>query len=121
MADVDHFKAYNDRLGHRQGDSALVAVARVIALNCRTHDHAARYGGEEFAIILPETPLEGAVVFAEKIRQAVESLDECGLTLSVGVASLDQSDGSASNLVETADTQLYRAKAAGRNRVCAAT
>jgi diguanylate cyclase (GGDEF)-like protein len=121
MADVDHFKAYNDRLGHRQGDSALVAVADVIARSCRAHDHPARYGGEEFAVVLPETPLEGAVVFAEKIRQAVESLDECGLTLSIGVACLDQSDGSASNLVETADAELYRAKAAGRNRVCTAT
>jgi len=53
MADVDHFKAYNDRLGHRQGDSALVAVADVIARSCRAHDHPARYGGEEFAIVLP--------------------------------------------------------------------
>jgi diguanylate cyclase (GGDEF)-like protein len=121
MADVDHFKAYNDRLGHRQGDSALVAVARLIALNCRSHDHAARYGGEEFAVILPETSLDGAVVFAEKIRQAVESLDECGLTLSVGVASLDPSVGDASKLVEAADSQLYRAKSEGRNRVCVAT
>ncbi len=121
MADVDHFKAYNDRLGHRQGDSALVAVARVIARCCRVHDHPARYGGEEFAIVLPETALEGAIAFAEKVRQAVESLDECGLTLSIGVACLDQSDGSASNLVETADAQLYRAKSAGRNRVCVAT
>jgi diguanylate cyclase (GGDEF)-like protein len=121
MADVDHFKAYNDRLGHRQGDSALVAVARVIALNCRSHDHAARYGGEEFAVILPETSLDGAVVFAEKIRQGVESLDECGLTLSVGVASLDPSAGDASKLVEAADSQLYRAKSEGRNRICVAT
>jgi diguanylate cyclase (GGDEF)-like protein len=120
MADVDHFKAYNDRLGHRQGDSALVSVARLIAGCTRSHDLPARYGGEEFAVVLPETPMEGAIAFAEKVRQAVESLDECGLTVSVGVACLDQSDGTASDLVETADAQLYRAKSAGRNRVCAA-
>jgi diguanylate cyclase (GGDEF)-like protein len=121
MADVDHFKACNDRLGHRQGDSALVAVARVIDANSRAHDLGACYGGEEFAVVLPETPLAGAAHFAEEIRQAVESLDECGLTLSIGVACLGQCEGSASSLVETADAEFYRAKSLGRNRGCAAT
>ncbi len=123
LADVDHFKAYNDQLGHRQGDAALVAVARVIDGCSRVHDLAARYGGEEFAVILPETRIEGGTTFAEKIRQSVENLSldagsKRGLTVSLGVANLRQTDGSAAELVEAADVELYRAKAAGRNRVC---
>ena len=117
MIDVDHFKAYNDRFGHRQGDSALVSVARVIEASSRSHDLPARYGGEEFAVILPETTIEGATLFAEKIRRSVEALGENGLTLSAGVASMRQTDGSSSALVEAADANLYRAKADGRNRV----
>ncbi len=120
IVDVDHFKAYNDRYGHRQGDSALVAVARVIAAAGRAHDLAARYGGEEIAVILPETPLSGATTFGEKVREAVEALAEYGLTVSVGVASLSQCDGSAADLVEKADAELYRAKSQGRNQVCTA-
>ena len=87
MIDVDAFKAFNDRFGHRQGDSALVSVSTVIANTSRAHDLAARYGGEEFAVILTETALEGAEVFAEKIRAGVESLAEHDLTVSVGVES----------------------------------
>ncbi len=120
IIDVDHFKAYNDRYGHRQGDSALVAVARVIAAAGRAHDLAARYGGEEFAVILHETALNGATTFGEKVCGAVEALAEHGLTISVGVASLSQCDGSATDLVEKADTELYRAKSQGRNQVCSA-
>jgi diguanylate cyclase (GGDEF)-like protein len=120
MIDVDHFKGYNDRYGHRQGDSALVAVARVIAATSRAHDLAARYGGEEFAVVLPETPIDGATTFGEKVRGAVEALADYGLTVSVGVASLSQCDGSATDLVEKADKQLYRSKSEGRNRVCSA-
>jgi diguanylate cyclase (GGDEF)-like protein len=120
MIDVDYFKAYNDRYGHRQGDSALVAVARVIAATSRAHDLPARYGGEEFAVVLPETPSEGAKTFGEKVRGAVEALADYGLTVSVGVASLSQCDGSAIDLVEQADKQLYRGKSGGRNRVCSA-
>jgi diguanylate cyclase (GGDEF)-like protein len=117
MIDVDAFKAFNDRFGHPQGDSALVAVSNVIAKTSRAHDLAARYGGEEFAVILTETALQGAEVFAEKIRVGVESLSEHDLTVSVGVERLNPGD-SAADLVERADEQLYRAKDLGRNRVC---
>jgi len=123
MADVDHFKAYNDKFGHRQGDAALVAVARVLQGCSRAHDLPARYGGEEFAIILPEASLEGGVIFAEKIRESIENLlldgaGEGGLTVSLGVAMLSQTDRTANGLVEAADVELYRAKSGGRNRVC---
>jgi len=120
MIDVDHFKAYNDRFGHPQGDSALVSVSRVISGASRAHDLPARYGGEEFAVILPETPIDGAATFGEKIRASVEGLHENDLTVSVGIACLEQADGSATALVERADAELYKAKDAGRNRVCIA-
>jgi diguanylate cyclase (GGDEF)-like protein len=123
MIDVDHFKKYNDRLGHRAGDQALVRVARLITARSRIHDLVARYGGEEFAVILPETPLDGAVLFGEKIRRTVEGTgfgpdDRERLTVSVGIADL-AGDSDASDLVEAADAELYRAKSEGRNRVCA--
>ncbi len=120
IIDVDHFKAYNDRYGHRQGDSALVAVSQAIAAASRAHDLTARYGGEEFAVILPETPKEGAAIFGEKVCGAVEALADYGLTVSVGIACLSDSNGTATDLVEKADAELYRAKSKGRNQVCAA-
>ena len=88
---------------------------------CRSHDFPARYGGKEFAIILPETPVEGAVVLGEKVRQVVESLDDCGLTLSVGVASMTDEEATASDLVAIAESEVCRAKSLGRNQVCAAS
>ncbi len=123
MVDVDHFKAYNDRHGHPGGDRALVSVAGVIATLCRAPDLVARYGGEEFSVILPETSLEGAFAFGEKIRQAVaaESFGERGddaLTVSVGVAVAPREASSAKGLLRLADSRLYRAKALGRNSVC---
>jgi diguanylate cyclase (GGDEF)-like protein len=123
MIDVDHFKAYNDRFGHPAGDEALVRVADTIAKGSRTHDVVARYGGEEFAIILPETSLEGAVAFSEKIRWALEEVRlgpdaAARLTVSVGVARLSEECKKAAELIAAADVQLYRAKSLGRNRVC---
>jgi len=124
MIDVDHFKRFNDALGHLRGDSVLVAVARTLAERSRAHDVAARYGGEEFAVLLPETDAEGARAFGEKVCQSVEALglshaDGEPLTVSVGVAVLAGPADRAEALVERADTELYRAKQAGRNRVCA--
>ncbi|UCE86505.1 MAG: sensor domain-containing diguanylate cyclase [Deltaproteobacteria bacterium] len=125
IIDIDHFKAYNDRHGHRAGDEALIRVANTIADLSRSHDVVARYGGEEFVAVLPETRLDGAVAFGEKIRQGVESTSfgpngRHELTVSVGVAVLPRGGTAATTLVEAADAQLYRAKAEGRNRVCSA-
>jgi len=122
LLDVDRFKEYNDHHGHRGGDEALAKIARVIRERSRLHDTPARYGGEEFAIILPETPLVGAVAFAEKIRQTVEAetfaqKDMGGLTVSIGLARFPGEALNATQLVECADGCLYEAKARGRNCV----
>jgi diguanylate cyclase (GGDEF)-like protein len=124
MADIDHFKSYNDEHGHVAGDGALQAVGQLLKQRSRVHDVVARYGGEEFAAILPETSQSGAIIFAEKLRDFVEGSDlgqpgRPGVTLSFGVASFPENGATAVDLVESADSQLYRAKAAGRNRVCA--
>ena len=130
MIDVDHFKRYNDRYGHQQGDVCLRAVATAIkAALCRPHDLAARYGGEEFACLLPDTALEGALLKAAEIEAAVRALAlehadsaQGGIvTVSVGVAGVAAPQQlSESMLVEAADAQLYRAKREGRARVCGA-
>jgi diguanylate cyclase (GGDEF)-like protein len=121
MIDIDYFKQYNDRNGHRAGDQALVAVARIIGDRSRTHDVVARYGGEEFAIILPETTIEGAHAFGDKLRTAIEGISLDGeepLTISVGVAAFGMNITATSQLVDAADAELYRAKSLGRNRTC---
>ena len=123
MIDVDRFKEYNDRHGHVSGDDVLRNVANVIRERCRSSDHAARYGGEEFCVLLPETSLEGAAVFAEKIRESVEAscrtLEENDpVTVSLGVATYPADGSTAIELVKAADEQLYRAKDEGRNQVC---
>jgi diguanylate cyclase (GGDEF)-like protein len=123
MIDVDHFKEFNDAYGHVEGDQALAGVARVIRDCSRAHDFPARYGGEEFALILPETGEGGQRVVAEKFRKAVHeaSLSPAGpgkLTVSIGIASFPRDAADPSGIVEAADSKLYEAKAAGRNRVC---
>ena len=125
MADVDHFKHYNDRNGHAQGDMALKKVAQVLSKTVREVDLCARYGGEEFVVILPETTLEVALNVAERIRRkleeeefAYEELQPGGkLTLSLGVAALTADASEAQGLVEAADRSLYKAKENGRNQV----
>jgi len=127
LCDVDHFKAYNDRYGHPAGDECLRKISAAIARSCRRGtDFAARYGGEEFALLLPDTPAEGALKVVEKARQEVAALaipheaSSAGplVSLSAGVAtfSLDQ-DKSAADFIARADQALYRAKHQGRNRV----
>ena len=132
LADVDHFKSYNDTYGHQQGDMCLIGVAAVMQLHMqRPADLLARYGGEEFAVILPGTDAEGARHMAEVLGQAVRDLriDHCGsdaapyVTLSIGVVttipSPEEGDGGMDMLLEQADQALYQAKKAGRNRVLA--
>ena len=124
MIDVDHFKKLNDTYGHQAGDCVLHAVARVLDQSVRKVDYAARYGGEEFAIIAPGTDPAGALLLAERLRDAVAEAainweaQELRITVSIGVAnSRDTDDGAAAALIRAADEQLYRAKTAGRNRV----
>lgn len=129
MIDVDFFKAYNDRYGHQAGDVCLKAVSDVLRrFKVRVGDTVARYGGEEFAVLLPHTDLAGARLVAERIRQAVyeqglvHAESPAGVvTVSIGVHSLVPIEANGpQQLVEMADGALYRAKNAGRNRVCLA-
>ncbi len=125
MADVDHFKKFNDKWGHQTGDHVLRLVADVMNANIKGQDVLARYGGEEFAIILPGTTLSNAVMLANRIRIAVESRrlkkrrtdEDLGLiTLSMGAATLKWDD-TIESVIERADNCLYAAKRAGRNQV----
>ena len=125
MVDLDHFKDINDTHGHLVGDEALREVARVLHSAVRNVDIVARYGGEEFAIVLPETSNEGAVAFAERVRERVaehvfanERLPSLRITVSVGVASVPSADiESVEDFFARSDEALYRAKAGGRNQV----
>ncbi len=127
MADVDHFKAYNDHYGHQAGDRCLRRIAAQLqALAQRPSDLVARYGGEEFVIILPDTTIEGAQALAETMRDEVHALKlehanssvAAFVTLSLGTATLIPNDySSVDELLQAADRALYRAKEAGRNRV----
>jgi diguanylate cyclase len=125
MADIDHFKTFNDRFGHLTGDQVLRLVALSVKQNVKNSDIAARYGGEEFVIALPNTPLDAANVIADQIRRSVMTKElmkrstgeRLGrVTISIGVAVLRPED-SAPLLIERADRCLYAAKRNGRDRV----
>jgi len=119
MIDIDHFKELNDSFGHPAGDDALRAVANILKTEMRTHDLLFRYGGDEFAIILPNTSLKGAFVIGERLRRNVQraSWKEHAITISVGVASMDENMKSPRDLLQASDHTLYQAKKSGRNRV----
>lgn len=122
--DIDYFKRVNDTWGHAAGDSVLASVGRAILTGLRPTDLGARYGGEEFVIALPDTPLEGAVIAAERLRaRLAEHPITLGdgrvlpaVTASIGAAEL-RPEEEAAHLVERADAALYRATANGRDRV----
>jgi len=127
LIDIDAFKLYNDHYGHQGGDDTLKRVAAVLRETARRGgDHVARYGGEEFAVIMAETPLDGALQIAERLRAEVEALavphamSPAGpiVTISIGVRTISGEEATpASVLIEAADKCLYRAKHSGRNRV----
>jgi two-component system cell cycle response regulator len=124
MIDLDRFKQVNDTRGHLAGDRVLQQVGEMLRREVRSVDVVARYGGEEFVIVLPETALPGAVVFAERIRERIgahdfaESGDPLKATVSVGVASIAPGDvADPDSVIALADEALYRAKHEGRNLV----
>ena len=123
MADVDHFKQYNDTFGHPAGDEVLKKVARLLQASVRELDCVARYGGEEFCVMLPETSAEGAAILAERICESVATTEFPGqkITLSLGVASLPDNGDTPDAVIAAADEALYQAKREGRNRVVSAT
>ena len=121
MIDIDHFKRYNDTRGHLAGDEVLKRMAEIFRSSLRVSDYAARYGGEEFLVVLPDTDAPTAAQAAERLRGlvAAENFGSPGpakITISIGVASTTEHDEEPEALVRNADTALYRAKKAGRNR-----
>lgn len=123
MFDIDHFKHVNDTWGHQVGDQVIQAMADVVRAQVRSADIAGRYGGEEFAVLLPDTDKEGARIFAERLRTAVEALEvkhedqSIHCTISLGIADLSKPSTDYKTLIEWADQALYQSKKGGRNRV----
>lgn len=126
MCDLDFFKPINDNYGHQQGDLMLKEISKILRNNVRNTDIAARYGGEEFSIILPETTQSDAKVVAERIRRDVYKHDFPSIipgqpplkcTISIGVAGFPLNADSKDQLIQKADSALYKAKESGRNKV----
>ena len=124
MFDLDNFKMVNDTYGHQMGDAVLKEMAQVLRNSLRSVDQVFRYGGEEFAVILPETPEEGAKIISERIRQTItESCYGKGsdrslrISVSIGLASFPQDADQREDLIGAADQALFSAKRSGRNRV----
>src|SRR3569623_311505 len=124
MLDVDHFKAVNDTYGHDAGDEVLRRLSEVCIETLREIDIVGRIGGEEFAVLLPETAGVRAVDAAERLRLAIAAAavpargESVHFTVSIGVTSFTPDDEQADTLLKRADAAMYRAKRAGRNRVC---
>jgi len=124
MLDIDHFKSINDQHGHPAGDQVLRAVAKRLKQGLRPGDTLSRYGGEEFAVILPNCPLQNAVRVAERLRHAIAaenfSIDKkksLAVSISIGAAETkNDAPPDPTALLKSADENLYRAKALGRNQ-----
>ena len=124
LVDLDHLKPINDRFGHAAGDEAITRVADCIRAVCRATDIPSRHGGDEFAILAPSADASQAAILAERIRAGVEAFPlkvrgtTIDLSVSIGVADIKpDANLSAAAVLQAADIQLYRAKAAGRNQV----
>lgn len=126
MVDIDHFKEYNDQHGHQIGDETLALVSRIAQSALRTNDIWCRIGGEEFVALLPNTSMSRAVTVAERVRASVEKTaiptpsGSLGVTVSIGVAEHLSTHAHWAELLAASDSALYKAKAAGRNRVISA-
>jgi diguanylate cyclase (GGDEF)-like protein/PAS domain S-box-containing protein len=123
MLDIDHFKAINDTHGHFVGDQVLMAMSCTAENLLRGTDILVRWGGEEFAILMPETPLAGAAILAERLREVLAQLavdtavGTLRFTVSAGVAARGGPDTAITDILQRADTALYAAKQQGRNRI----
>ncbi len=121
MADVDHFKKWNDRFGHAFGDEVLRSIGRLMMHHCRCEDIVCRYGGEEFMILTPDVDAAGAACLANRLREAIAARPilrdnaVANVTCSFGVSA--DHGGSSDLLIESADRALYAAKNSGRNKV----
>ena len=119
LIDIDHFKQTNDTYGHHAGDKLIIEIANIIKQTIRLADIAGRWGGEEFLVLCPETGLAGTSLLAEKMRNKIETTNfgEIGQkTASFGVTTFESNENIES-IIQRADTALYSAKRAGRNRV----
>jgi len=123
LLDIDHFKDYNDKYGHLEGDKVLVRFSQIIKTCLRTNDSAYRYGGEEFTVILPETAGEEARTVAQRIRAALEAEpfspqdgEEVTVTISIGLTEYHAKE-ELSTFIHRADQAMYRSKRSGRNKV----
>ena len=124
MIDIDYFKDFNDRYGHIVGDVILRELSRAIQENIRQIDLIGRYGGEEFSVVLTETDKDAARLAAERIRKAIEDRhirvydEELKITVSIGISTYPYDGEDIERLIDKADSALYQAKQAGRNKVC---
>jgi diguanylate cyclase (GGDEF)-like protein len=123
LLDIDHFKDYNDKYGHLEGDKVLVRFSQIIKSCLRTNDSAYRYGGEEFTVILPETAGEEARTVAQRIRAALEAEpfspaggEKVTVTISIGLTEYHHKE-ELSTFIQRADQAMYRSKRSGRNKV----
>jgi diguanylate cyclase (GGDEF)-like protein len=123
MLDIDHFKQVNDNYGHMVGDEVIKNLSGIIQKHIRETDVSGRYGGEEFAILLADTSIENAQVFAERLRFEVEQTVvkyndfELEYTISIGLAEVDSTVKNYETWIEYADAALYQSKESGRNKV----
>ncbi|MBI1784796.1 GGDEF domain-containing protein [Candidatus Sumerlaeota bacterium] len=121
--DLDHFKVVNDTYGHPTGDQVLREIGELVIHNARANDIGARYGGEEFAVILPETPLDKAIIKAQRLRISVmdhtfnSQAKGLNITMSIGVSAIHKNMADHNELINLADQALYQAKRSGRNQV----